>query len=663
MNMKKLLPLVGVLAILVILVAIKKGATPEPKLVDQVKLSALVPGDTTSGDIARLELYTGESPDEKLTLAMEGDAWRLTSHFDAPVSDEKIDGFLKKLGNMKGEYRATTESDDDLVAYDLTDAKAFHVTGYTKDGTEPAFHILAGKSADYRTVFVRQAGESDVMVEQVNLRQEAGIYGESTDPPKPDSWFDKEIINVVGDAVTKIELETPHNKLAFEKTANEPEPAPETPTEGDSEGDAASTPPPAPEITYTWTLASGGYDDKLKESGVLNILTSLDPLNASALVDPAKKAEWGLDEPTFRCTLHLNTQDAPIVIEGSRVSPEDAYVRVASTEREVIYQLSKYDFERIFPNGTNFFTLPAIEVDAATVNRVEVSQPGGGYVLTKTDDTWSVATPLASLPVQDDKVSVVAETVATWEPADYADASVPSGLESALRRVTISTADGQSKSLIVGSETPAAVGSFARIDGSTKPFVISSDDAAKIFIEPKDLFQRSLFDLFDDDVQRIAVNRADDAYTLARTETGWTIERNGAATPAIGDAADGVALAIADFQASDILFGRSELGGGATESITFSVEDGTEHTLTFTGDQDGSRTFSASGNAMLFAANAEDVAALMPASNTLAQPVPEAPAEAKEEAAVEAAPITAPEGSAPEAMPATDTATEATPAE
>ena len=45
-------------------------------------------------------------------------------------------------------------------------------------------------------------------------------------------------------------------------------------------------------------------------------------------------------------------------------------------------------------------------------------------------------------------------------------------------------------------------------------------------------------------------------------------------------------------------------------------------------DQDGSRAFSASGNAMLFAAKTTDVAELMPASDTLAAPEPEAPSDA-----------------------------------
>lgn len=189
MKPKSLIPLVVVLAILVALVLVKNMGKERPTLVEQVGLVTLLPEGLSKGDVAKLELYTGAKPDDKLVLAYdaEGNTWRVVTHFNAPAKQETVDKYLDAIVKLKGEPRETGVSDAGLAQYDISDEKAFHVAGYKRDSAEPLFHLLVGKAPSYNSVFLRKADSRDVFVEQTNLRQQAGVYTPpaSSSAPRP----------------------------------------------------------------------------------------------------------------------------------------------------------------------------------------------------------------------------------------------------------------------------------------------------------------------------------------------------------------------------------------------------------------------------------------------------------------------------------------------
>ena len=110
MKPKTLIPFVLVLALLGGLVAFRSMNKPTESIAQQSGLEKVAAETVTADAIKRIELSAGATPEEKVTLAREGDGWIVASHFNAPVNKEAIDGYLKKLTEMRGEARATASS-------------------------------------------------------------------------------------------------------------------------------------------------------------------------------------------------------------------------------------------------------------------------------------------------------------------------------------------------------------------------------------------------------------------------------------------------------------------------------------------------------------------------------------------------------------------------
>ena len=68
MNKKTMLVLAGVLIVLGVLVVLKNQSNETPTIIEQVKLTPLVPEGTTKAGVTRIELHNGGAAEEKLAL-------------------------------------------------------------------------------------------------------------------------------------------------------------------------------------------------------------------------------------------------------------------------------------------------------------------------------------------------------------------------------------------------------------------------------------------------------------------------------------------------------------------------------------------------------------------------------------------------------------------
>ena len=436
MKPKNLVPLVVILVILVALVMVKKAKEPAPNIVNEVQLARLIPEGVSASDIVKLELFAGAKPDEGVVLAWDDAAsgWRVTSKYNAPVDEEKIDEYLSDLIKLGGEYRAATEMDSDLEQYDLTDSSAFHVKGFVKGGDAPEFEVLVGKAPDYRTTFVRAAAGKEIYLSDVNLRQKAGIYGDDTEKaPEATPWLDKNIVDLEKDKISRIELTYPDKNIVFEKREKEAEPEEKAGEQAEEpDEDAEEAPAPEKEKEYEWVLASGGPAQSHKQTGLDSLLRKLDSLTATDVVDPGTPAEWDLEPPAFKCVVAADNLDESVVIEAGRPDASgDGYVRLAGAEEPVVYKIPKYSFDQLFPKGRDLCDLPALSVDQKEITRVELTQPVGDVVLTKSDGEWTIKKPRADLALQTSALDTVARTLASWQPADYAGPDADTGLGAA----------------------------------------------------------------------------------------------------------------------------------------------------------------------------------------------------------------------------------------
>ena len=677
MKPKHLIPLAIVLAILLGLVVLKKQTTHTPGIIEQAGLVSLLPEGTTKGDIGKLELYAGAKPDEKVTLAFDGDKWRVTSHFKAPVKEDTIDEYLDDVVKLMGEPRPTS-ADTDLEDFSLTDEKAFHVVGYKKDAEEALFHVLVGK-AEYKSVFMRKEGGNEVFVEQRDLRQKAGVYGDDTEKaPEGTHWFDKEVATFEKDKIMKVALIMPDKSLTFEKREKEqPKEEEEAEEEEDTESADASDDAAEDEASagadvdasadadvdadvdeekepeYEWVLAAGGPPGlEHKQTGLDSLLGKLEPLSASDIVDPEKKADWGLESPSYKCVVSVEGEDEDTCIEGGRPDPSgDGYVRVVGAKDDLVYKLSKYTFEQLFPKGTDLFDLEGLKFDKGKVEFVEVTQAEGNFSLAKGGGKWSVTEPVVDLELNTSKMDSIASTLSSWKPADFADPGLSVGEPT---HVAVVTAAGKKHTVKANGEAKHIDGLYVSLDDGQTILTMNRMDADKVFLAPKDLYELDLLDIDEDDIAEIIVAGTAGTFSLARKDDAWTVTVGGETTDANEDLCDSLAEDIVDLEASDILFGQAEIVGGPETTITVKMDDDAEHVLSFGAEKEASHETMVSGKTVVFTVDKAVVDGLFPEVDSLKEV--EEPDEVEEatdaEEAAEAAEAEAAEAEAAEEKPA-----------
>lgn len=658
MKPKTLIPLAVVLLVLGGLVLFRRSQDKPASIQEQVNVARLLPADLEKDDIAKLELYAGPKPDEKVVLEQTetADKWVARSHFDAPVKTDTLTGYLEKLTKLQGEFRAEATGEDALKSYELTDESGFHIKGYKKGAESPAFHLIVGKSPKYGNVFVRAADANTVYVSDVDFRRDAGVYGEERDDaPEPGTWLDKQVLDIPRDKIKRVAMTMPDKEIVFEereKPRPEPEPAEET---DKAENKDEATPPPPPE--YEWVVSIGGYEGTAKESGINSVLTKISNLTATDIDDPSKKAEWKLDPPMYVARVKLEGQNEDLVIEGGRPDPTSVgYVRVAGREADVVYKLSKYNFEQLFPKGSSLYDLPQLNIDTQKVNRIVTEDEKGTIVLAKEGEEWRVEQPKCDLPIIGSRVSGIAAAVARWRAEDYADSMQGKGLETPAKRVTFTTTEGESHAIEVGAPSQHFDGFYAKLDGRDRALAITQADVKKIWVTPREIFNLSLFDLNEDDIDAVEITRDGKTVTLDRLPERWKLTSGTETFTAKGEKVDDLLVDIVDLEGEDVIFGDARVQGGLWGSIRLRMKDGAEHRLNVEIEQEGKHPVTVSGKQTAFLIAKDTIEALFPSLDDLKEPEPEAPAEPEvvvdvPSDAPETAPADEPVNPAPESQP------------
>lgn len=638
MNKKTLVTLGAVLVLLLALVVLKSAKQDEIPLEQAVELHRFVSSDTAPADVAKLELFAGAAPDDKVILERDPDnasEWRVATHYNAPVADAKISDYLKLLTELRGEPRERNASDDGLSGYSLRTDEAFHAVAYNAEG-EALFDVLVGKQADFQQVFARPADTNDVFVVDKNPRREAGLWSEQmADVPEAQPWLDKEVINVAQDTVNSLDVVNPLKRVSFRKetppatpedAADEDADAADDGTEdADAEGGEEAPAEPEP----VWTLAEGGDGSGFKQPGLDRLLRTVAPLNATDIVDNTTPEAWGLDQPAFTLTIGSTALDQPLVLEGGRPDPAgDGYVRIAGRENSPVYQLTKTSFEQLFAVGKalDLFDLPDVTVAENDIQRVEIIQPDAALDLQRqSDQTWAVAAPVASLDTLQTAITAVVSGLAHWSPADVVTADINTGLATPGRTVHAHLADGTVRTIAFGADCTVLDGVYVQVDDQPAPVVMTRADADKILAAPRDVFQLTVFGIEESQMGTVSVQRPGVSYTLTRGEGGaWTLATaDGAERPADESAVNALLTAIADLQASDLVVGAAELGEPVDSAVAVTTLTGVQHDLQIGARGDATCRGFLAGKNVVFTLDNLDVADLLPSADEIA-PVAEA---------------------------------------
>ncbi|MBI1321464.1 MAG: DUF4340 domain-containing protein [Candidatus Hydrogenedens sp.] len=650
MKAKTLIPFVVVLAVLGGLIALRVSQKEEVSMRDQAGLERVVPDSISSDSVKRIELYAGGTPDDKVELKRSGDAWVVTSLHNAPAKQEIIDTFLEKLEGIQGEPRDKADTDERLAEYQLKDDEAFRVRAFTSDeGDEPALDLLFGKAPTVKTVFFRKAGESQVYVESANLRQEAGVSGDDmTVAPKPDRWLDKEIIKLDDTKITKLAYTMPDKSWVLERQEiPAEEPAADTPEEGEA------TPPAPAEPKYEWKATSGGIEgEAVLQTGIDRIMGRLRSYQASTVADPEKKAEYGLDNPPFKLVVSREDGD-DVTFLGARPDTSSqgvGHIMQEGADPEIIYEVSRFNFEYVFLKASDLYTLPALELDKTAINKLEINHATGGRaVLEKQGDQWAVTEPATGIEMDQTKVDGLLNAVASLKMQDYAD-NAPAAFDSS---ITVYAGD-TTRTVKADGQSPVIDGRYVQLDGDPRTYAINGFDYDAIFIDPGSLYNLDAIAFGVDDISSVQMQHEGKSVNLERGDEGWTVSVDGGAGfPGEEGRVKRLTDALDQLSMDGIYAGSLTPEWEPFMTLAVKAADGRAHTLNV-GPADGEiHPVRLDGRETMFKVTTDTANLLKYHFNSVQyQPEPEAPAEAAPAAdAAQEAPA-AEEAAAPAEAPA-----------
>ena len=610
MKIKTLIPFVVILALLAgIVVWQKMNQAPPAPIATQIGLKTLAPEGLDADDIARIELFTGSNPDEKVVLEEQDDKWKITSAYNAPVNQETLNGFLEKALGLKGEPRAKENTEEQLASYELKDDEAFHVQLFKSGAETPAMHVLVGKSADFRTVFVRKEGDNQVFVESTNLRRESGVSdsGDSA-VPTATKWLQTTLLKQEKDTINRVALQYPDKDIVFERHEVVVEKPDTTEGEGEATEGENATPPP-PETKIEWKLAEGGFADHFTDSALQTLLTKFSDLAITNVVDPEQKADWGFDPPLYKATISCDEGEDIVLLGGRNKPGGDCYVKLDGSDPPLIYQMATFNFEQIFPQGSKLFPLPEWKIAEDAMQQIQLQRPDGTITITKDGETWNVTDPAITLELQKTAIDSLVTALSSLKPVDYADAGVDVG--SFDTTIVVSLNSEQTRILHLGGASQHTDGCYAKFDDSDKILALSRADMEKLTPPLRDLYKLSLMDFDPEAVEQIAVSHTGTELLLKRdaADTGkWQRTVNGeAAEVAKEDVAEFI-YTLNAFQVDDFLLDQTPDMVRSASTITVTPTEEAPIVLSLSAESDATHKAIISGMSYVFSVKAQELA-------------------------------------------------------
>ncbi len=513
MRTKQLLPLAILLVVLVVAVVLLKRPPAPTKLADEVGFERILPASLTADAIQGIDLYQGEKKDDSVQLRRQGDTWVAASYHNAPVKADKVSQLLDNVNGLEGDIRA--DKAEVLDAFKLQDAQALHLLIYTDKPDKPEAHLLAGKGSG-RSGFVRSAEQNRVYSVNLNLRTEAGIYGDETDKaPEAKPWLNLQLHDIPKDQVTGVELQTPERKLQLALKKPEPEkPADKEKSEA-SEAKSEEAKEDKPEARPEWELLEPKVSYPLKQGVVEGMMSTLRTLRGDDVVAPDKMAEYGLDNPSYRAVLTVEEEGKDArkvtVAVGKTVSEEDEkrYVRLEQ-DGSPVYLLPKWSFNQVFPTLGTILTLDVLSLESDDIMQVSWQQEGQSLTLerqpapdageakpaaseAKTEsgeekpaepeakkEVWRWA-QAPDVEVDADKLTAFLDTVERLTADDwFADTSAETGLDQPVLSLSFTLRNGATQNVTFGQTRGKDEDRYVGLQGKVGTFVIAKTSYTSI---------------------------------------------------------------------------------------------------------------------------------------------------------------------------------------
>jgi hypothetical protein len=333
MSVRKLLIILGVVAVLLGLAVVKKGiqkkeAAEEEKTPSfaEVELVKNLPAQFVS----KIEVYKGGDPDRKLVFVKDnGGAWVVASKFGVKTRKDAVENLLKEFTDIKGELRA--ESESVFPDFKIGDKEGLHVLLQPASGKPLADLVVGLRKPGWNKSFVRLEGSRKIVLVPKDILMLFRLFGEEA---KLDTGYaaDLKIFSFDPKLVEKISLATAGSKgpLVLKKSL------------------------PAGSASAVWSFEPpGSKKEEVDASKADQYLKTISRMAGRDVFDP-KLNTYGLQTPALEVTLQ-DAQGAQLArIEvGASLDGNAAYYAKAQPAG-FVYKISAADLNNLKHDRTFF---------------------------------------------------------------------------------------------------------------------------------------------------------------------------------------------------------------------------------------------------------------------------------------------------------------------
>jgi len=296
-------------AVLVVLLAINVfQKMSHDKSTSRSATEVLIAGTLSAEELGSITIDFG--PDTKVVMTSGPTGWIVDSAFNSPANQQRIEGLLRSLSDLSGEYRA--ENADVLADFGLDESSALTVRGFTPDG-DVAFEISVGSQPERSNGnFVRKPDSNRVFLTEANLLSALGLY-QGPGEPTSTHFVDLHCVQEDRLAVDRIILNDAGSIVEMAKEFAMTEVAPD---------DTTGAIPEIDRTTWEWKLVQPRATPlaKTKADGVMGALISIRAVDVD---DPGLvPADYGLAD-VFRTATMVFEDGSQKTIEFGASRPAE----------------------------------------------------------------------------------------------------------------------------------------------------------------------------------------------------------------------------------------------------------------------------------------------------------------------------------------------------
>ncbi len=388
-----------------------------------------------------------QSESYAVKLVKESSLWRIKSLESARADESKIDEFVGKILELKGEIRGTDKSV--FSDFKITDGEAFEVNVRDADGKNLAGFLVGLTVTDSQSIFIRKKGSDLVYVCPVNVLQFAGISGDlNSEHPSSEYWAAQDIGVFEASKVRGISIKRYPNQR---------------------ETEAVSLIRPA---GSDWEFQRSYGLFKADSQKVSDFLESFKTINARK-IEHSKRRDFGFSSPVWVMTLETEGGAKMTYTAGAMERETQLYPIQISTE-PIVYEIPQNAFQKIDQDDSAFFASGILDFSPPQVKQLTVKSA-------QKQMTFDLAAQKSEGLVNylnDLKMLRVKRLI--FDPAESGKVKNP-GRE----WIKLDFHDGKSLILDTGETLPSGTDKSmdyaAIIRGTQPPFVISKDTHNQLF--------------------------------------------------------------------------------------------------------------------------------------------------------------------------------------